>query len=172
MSILTILKFPDQRLRIKAKKVAIFDNKIEALVKNMLDTMYEANGVGLAATQINVHKRIIVIDVSEGQNTPLCLINPEIIKKIGTEQSEEGCLSIPDIFTNISRAKQIKVKASDAKGTLYELDADSFLAVCIQHEMDHLEGKLLVDYLSPLKRQRIEVKLEKIYKRQNKKIAK
>ncbi len=169
MSILTVLEFPDKRLRTKAKKVTIVDEKIKTLVDEMLETMYDYNGVGLAATQVNVHQRVIVIDVSEEKNTPLCLINPEIIEKQGSEESEEGCLSVPGFFEQIERAEQVKVKALDKEGNAFEMEAKDFLAVCIQHEMDHLEGKLFVDYLSSLKRQRIKAKLEKIHKQQAKK---
>lgn len=134
----------------------------------MLETMYQFKGVGLAATQVNIHQRIIVIDVSEEKDTPLCLINPEIIKKKGEEESEEGCLSVPGFFENVARAEQIRIKAWDKDGNPYELDADSLLSICIQHEIDHLEGKLFVDYLSPLKRRRIKTKLDKIHKQESK----
>ncbi len=169
MSILTVLEFPDKRLRTKAKEVTVFDGVTTALVDDMLETMYEFKGVGLAATQINVHQRVIVIDVSEEKDAPLCLINPEIIEKDGVEESEEGCLSVPGFFENITRAEHIKIKALDKKGKSFEMEANELLSVCIQHEMDHLDGKLFVDYLSPLKRQRIKVKLEKIHKQQGKK---
>ncbi|MCF6251191.1 MAG: peptide deformylase [Methylococcaceae bacterium] len=169
MSILTVLEFPDKRLRTKAKEVTVFDGVTTTLVDDMLETMYEFKGVGLAATQINVHQRVIVIDVSEEKDAPLCLINPEIIEKDGVEESEEGCLSVPGFFENITRAEHIKIKALDKKGKSFEMEANELLSVCIQHEMDHLDGKLFVDYLSPLKRQRIKVKLEKIHKQQGKK---
>lgn len=169
MSILTVLEFPDKRLRTKAKKVTKFDGSTITLVDNMLETMYDFKGVGLAATQVNVHQRVIVIDVSEEKNEPLCFINPEIIEQEGSEESEEGCLSVPGFFENITRAENIKIKAWDKHGELFEMDADDLLSVCIQHEMDHLEGKLFVDYLSPLKRQRIKAKLDKIHKQQRKK---
>ncbi len=169
MSILTVLEFPDKRLRTKAKEVTVFDGVITTLVDDMLETMYEFKGVGLAATQINVHQRVIVIDVSEEKDAPLCLINPEIIEKDGVEESEEGCLSVPGFFENITRAEHIKIKALDKKGKSFEMEANELLSVCIQHEMDHLDGKLFVDYLSPLKRQRIKAKLEKIHKQQGKK---
>ncbi|MFW5444067.1 MAG: peptide deformylase [Methylococcaceae bacterium] len=168
MSILTVLEFPDKRLRTKAKQVTVVDGAIKTLVDDMLETMYEAKGVGLAATQVNVHQRVIVIDVSEEKNSPLCLINPEIIDKEGVEESEEGCLSVPGFFENITRAEHIKITALDKKGIAFEMEADEFLSVCIQHEIDHLDGKLFVDYLSPLKRQRIKAKLEKIHKQQRK----
>jgi peptide deformylase len=130
----------------------------------MLETMYLAKGVGLAATQVNVHQRIVVIDVSEEKDNPLCLINPEIIAKDGVEESEEGCLSVPGFFETVKRAERIKVKALDKEGKPFEFEANDLLAVCVQHELDHLEGKLFVDYISSLKRQRIKKKLEKIHK--------
>ncbi len=170
MSILTVLEFPDKRLRTKAKEVSVFDDTLSTLVDDMLETMYDSKGVGLAATQIDVHKRIIVIDVSEDKDGPICLINPEIIAKEGVEESEEGCLSVPGFFEKVTRAEQIKIKALDKKGEAFELEADELLSVCIQHEIDHLDGKLFVDYLSPLKRQRIKAKLDKIHKQQGKKI--
>ncbi len=164
MSLLNILEFPDERLRKKAVKVQAVDGKIKNLVDDMLETMYESRGVGLAATQVNVHLRVIVIDVSEQKDTPLCLINPEIIEKDGVEESEEGCLSVPGFFEKVKRAEHIKVKALDKDGKIYEFEARDLLAVCVQHEIDHLDGKLFVDYISPLKRQRIKKKLEKIHK--------
>jgi len=170
VTILTVLEFPDKRLRTKAKQVTVFDDATKTLVDDMLETMYDAKGVGLAATQIDVHQRIIVMDVSEEKDDPMCLINPEIIKQSGVEESEEGCLSVPGFFENVKRAEKITIKAQDAEGQLTELEADEFLAICIQHEMDHLNGKLFVDYLSPLKRQRIKAKLDKIHKQEGKKI--
>ncbi|MGZ8215920.1 peptide deformylase [Methylomagnum sp.] len=161
MAILTILEFPDERLRKKAVALETVDESIKRLVSDMLETMYAAPGIGLAANQVNVQKRIIVIDVTEEKNSPLCLINPEIIDKQGTEEMDEGCLSVPGIFEKISRAEKIRVRALDREGNPFELEADSILAVCIQHEMDHLEGKLFVDYLSPLKRQMVRKKLKK-----------
>ncbi|MCK4841268.1 MAG: peptide deformylase [Methylococcales bacterium] len=169
MSILTVLEFPDKRLRTKAKKATVFDEALKTLVDDMLETMYDFKGIGLAATQINIHKQIIVIDVSEEKNQPLCLINPEILEQQGEEESEEGCLSVPGFFENITRAEHIKIKAWDKQGEPFELEADELLSICIQHEMDHLQGKLFVDYLSPLKKQRIKSKLEKIHKQQGKK---
>lgn len=168
MSILTILEFPDKRLRTVAKPVENVDDTIRKLVDDMLETMYEAKGVGLAATQVNVHKRVIVIDTSEDKDAPLCLINPEIIEKDGVEESEEGCLSVPGFYETVQRAEHIKVRALNKNGESFELEAKELLAVCIQHEMDHLQGKLFVDYLSPLKRKRIKEKLEKIHKQQRK----
>jgi peptide deformylase len=164
LSILTILEFPDERLRKKAEKVQAVDESIRKLVDDMFETMYESRGVGLAATQVNVHRRVIVIDVSEEKNAPLCLINPEIVEKDGVEESEEGCLSVPGFFEKVKRAEHVRIKALNRDGQLFELEAKDLLAVCVQHEMDHLDGKLFVDYLSPLKRQRIKKKLEKIHK--------
>jgi peptide deformylase len=164
LSVLTILEFPDERLRKKAVAVQTVDGKIKKLVDDMLETMYLAKGVGLAATQVNVHQRIVVIDVSEEKDKPLCLINPEIIAKDGVEESEEGCLSVPGFFETVKRAERIKVKALNKDGQPFEFEADALLAVCVQHELDHLEGKLFVDYISALKRQRIKKKLEKIHK--------
>ncbi len=169
MSLLPVLEFPDKRLRTKAKPVTVFDERIKTLLDDMLETMYEARGVGLAATQVNIHQRVIIIDVSEEKDEPLCLINPQIIEKTGVEESEEGCLSVPGFFENVTRAEQVKVKAQDKDGLAFEIEADQLLSVCIQHEMDHLDGKLFVDYLSPLKRQRIKAKLEKIHKKEGKK---
>jgi len=168
LSILTVLEFPDKRLRTKAKEVTVFDEKISTLVDDMFDTMYDFKGVGLASTQINVHQRVIVIDVSEEKDAPLCLINPEIIEKQGTEESEEGCLSVPGFFENVTRAEKIKIKALDKQGEPFELEADELLSVCIQHEIDHLDGKLFVDYISAFKRNRIKAKLEKIHKQEAK----
>lgn len=169
LTILNVLEYPDKRLRTKAREVAVVDGKIKALVDDMLETMYEYKGVGLAATQIDVHQRVIVIDISEEKNEPLCLINPEIIVKTGIEESEEGCLSVPGFFENVERAEKVTIKALDREGKAFEMDADELLAVCIQHEMDHLLGKLFVDYISPLKRHRIKAKLEKIHKKEGKK---
>ena len=161
MSKLEILSFPDDRLRTKAKKVLQVNNKVRQLVDDMFETMYDAPGIGLAATQVDVHQRIVVIDVSKEKDQPLCLINPEIIEKDGEEECEEGCLSVPGIYETVQRADHIKVRALDRDGNEFELETGDLLAVCIQHELDHLKGKLFVDYLSPLKRQRIRKKLEK-----------
>ncbi|MES9964239.1 MAG: peptide deformylase [Candidatus Sedimenticola sp. 20ELBAFRAG] len=161
MAILDILHFPDPRLRTKAKPVTEVDGTIKQLVDDMFETMYKAPGIGLAATQVNVHKRVVVIDLSEERNQPLCLINPEIIAKEGVEEMEEGCLSVPDISEKVSRADRVRISALDRDGNAFELDAEGLLAVCIQHELDHLDGKLFIDYLSSLKRQRIRKKLEK-----------
>ena len=166
MSILSVLEFPDPRLRTVAKAVTKVDAKIKGLIDDMFETMYEEHGVGLAATQVDIHKRIIVIDTSEDKENPLCLINPELIEQSGEEESDEGCLSVPGIFEPVKRAEQIKVKALDQQGQSFELEAGGLLAICIQHEMDHLVGKLFVDYLSPLKRQRIKKKMLKLHKRE------
>jgi len=168
LSILTVLEFPDKRLRTKAKAVAVFDQSIKTLVDDMLETMYDFKGVGLAATQVDVHQRVIVIDVSEDKTSPLCLINPEIIAKDGVEESEEGCLSVPGFFEKVTRAEHIKVKAWDKQGESFEMEANELLSVCIQHEIDHLDGKLFVDYISAFKRNRIKAKLEKIHKQEAK----
>ncbi len=161
MAILDILYYPDKRLRTVAKPVETVDDSIKKLVDDMFETMYEAPGIGLAATQVNVHQQIIVIDVSEEKDQPLCLINPSIIAEQGTEICDEGCLSVPDVYETVERAEKVTVKALDQNGDEYTLDADELLAVCIQHEIDHLKGKLFVDYLSPLKLQRIKKRLLK-----------
>jgi len=164
LSILTILEFPDERLRKKAAVVKTVDDKIKKLVDDMLETMYESKGVGLAATQVDVHQRVIVIDVSEEKDDPLFLINPEILEKDGIKESEEGCLSVPGFYEKVNRAEHVRVKALNREGQSFEFEARDLLAVCVQHEMDHLNGKLFVDYISSLKRQRIKKKLEKIHK--------
>ncbi len=162
MSLLNILHFPDPRLRTVAQPVQAVDSTIRRLVDDMFETMYSAPGIGLAATQVNVHVRVIVIDISEDKSDPLCLINPKITHKDGVVLAEEGCLSVPSIYDNVERAEHIVVQALDREGNSFEMEADGLLAVCIQHEMDHLEGKLFVDYLSEIKRQRIRKKLEKL----------
>ena len=161
MALRQILHHPDPRLRLKAEPVSVFDAALVTLVEEMFETMYAAPGIGLAATQINVQKRVIVIDVSSDKQAPLCLVNPEIIERRGEEEMEEGCLSVPGIFENVSRADWVRVAALDAQGQPFEVETDGLLAVCIQHEMDHLEGKLFVDYLSQLKQTRIRKKLIK-----------
>ncbi len=161
MTILKILEFPDDRLRKVAKPVLEVNDEIRRIADNMLETMYDAPGVGLAATQVDIHQTIVVIDVSEDKSEPLVLINPEIIDHSGIEVMEEGCLSFPDIFAEVERADTVTLKALDRNGDEFTLEADELLAVCIQHELDHLKGKLFVDYLSPLKRQRIRKLLEK-----------
>ena len=161
MAILKILRFPDPRLRTRAKPVAAVDDRVRRIVADMFETMYDAPGIGLAATQVDIHERIIVMDVSEDKDSPLCLINPEILEREGEEEMEEGCLSVPGQYERVRRAEKVRVRYLDEQGEQRELAADGLLAVCIQHEMDHLEGKLFVDYLSPLKRNRIRKKLEK-----------
>lgn len=161
MARLEVLRFPDERLRTIAKEVADVDDQVRQIVKDMLETMYDENGIGLAATQVNIHQRIVVIDVSEERNEPLVLINPQIIKKDGATISEEGCLSVPNSYAKVDRAETVTVAALNESGEEFVLDADELLAICIQHELDHLQGKLFIDYLSPLKRQRIRKKLEK-----------
>lgn len=161
MAKLDILTFPDPRLRRKAIPVARVDADIVRLVDDMLETMYAAPGIGLAAIQVNVPRRVVVIDVSDNHDTPLCLINPEILAREGEEQMDEGCLSVPGFFEPVKRAERVRVQALDREGESFTLDADGLLAVCIQHEIDHLDGKLFVDHISMLKRQRIRRKLEK-----------
>lgn len=164
MALLDILRFPDQRLRTKAQPVKTVDKEVEKIVEDMFETMYEAPGIGLAATQVDIHRQIIVIDISEEKDQPLCLINPKIVDSDGTETCEEGCLSVPAYYAEVERAEKVKIQALDKQGEPFELEADGLLAVCIQHEMDHLKGKLFVDYLSPLKQQRLRKKLEKMAK--------
>jgi len=161
MALLNILHHPDPRLRIKAAPVDAFHTALEQLAADMLETMYAAPGIGLAATQVDVHQRILVADVSREQNQPVCLVNPVLLDTAGEEEMEEGCLSVPGVYEIVQRADRIRVRAQNVRGEFFELDADGLLAVCIQHEMDHLEGRLFVDYLSPLKRNRIRRKLEK-----------
>ena len=161
MARLQILEFPDPRLRTRAHPVEQVDDALRQLIDDMFETMYEAPGIGLAATQVNVHKRVLVIDLSQDRTQPLVLINPEIIARNGVGDTEEGCLSVPGIYEKVTRAERIRVRTLDRKGNVTEMEADGLLAVCIQHEMDHLEGKLFVDYLSELKRTRIRRKLEK-----------
>ncbi len=165
MALLPVLKYPDSRLRIRAEPVTEVDAEIQALIADMLETMYDAPGIGLAATQVNVHKRVLVIDISEDRDQPLCLINPEILSAEGDVSYEEGCLSVPGIFESVTRSEHIKVKALDETGKPAELNVEGLLAICIQHEMDHLEGKLFVDYLSDLKRDRLKKRLTKTAKR-------
>jgi peptide deformylase len=164
MSVLQILHFPDDRLRIVAKPVKEVNAEIQQIVDDMFETMYAEEGIGLAATQVNIHQRIIVIDVTDDKSQQLVLINPELLEQSGETGIEEGCLSIPDQRGLVPRAANVKIRALDRNGESYELEADELLAICIQHEMDHLIGKLFVDYLSPLKRQRIRQKMEKLAK--------
>ncbi len=161
MTKLVILEYPDPRLRTKATPVAAVDDTVRRLADDLLETMYAARGVGLAASQVDVHKRLLVLDVSEARNQPMVLINPEILSAEGRAPGEEGCLSLPGIYDKLERAARIRVRALDRDGKPFEIDAEGMLAVCIQHEMDHLEGKLFVDYLSELKRQLIRRRLQK-----------
>lgn len=161
MAILDILHFPDARLRNLAKPVATVDDSVRKLIDDMFETMYAAPGIGLAAIQVNEARRVIVVDITDDRSQPLALVNPQILTKQGSEEMDEGCLSVPGIYETVQRAEQIRVRALDRDGNSFELDCDGLLAVCIQHEIDHLDGKLFVDYLSSLKRQRIRKKLEK-----------
>jgi len=161
MSMLSILEFPDPRLRTRAAPVTSFDAKLKQFVADMLETMYAANGVGLAATQVNVHQRVLVADMSDERNQPLALINAQILEKDGSQVYQEGCLSFPGLYADVTRALKVKVKAQDVTGQEIVVEAEGPLAVCIQHEMDHLEGKVFVDYLSPLKRSLLLKRLEK-----------
>ena len=161
MPLLNILHFPDPKLRTVAKPVVEFDSKLKKLVSDMFETMYEAPGIGLAATQVDEHIRLLVMDVSEDRNLPKCLINPEILEAIGEEESDEGCLSVPGFYESVTRSESIRVRAQDVEGEIIEFESEGIEAICIQHEMDHLDGKLFVDYLSTLKRDRIRKKLVK-----------
>lgn len=161
MSKLTVLKYPDERLRKIAEPIAGVDDALRGTIDDMFETMYESQGVGLAATQVDVHRRLFVADCSEDQNEPLVFINPEITKAEGHFTNDEGCLSFPNVYAKVERAEHITVKAIDRNGEEFSLDAEGLLAICIQHEIDHLNGKLFVDYLSPLKQNRIRKKLEK-----------
>ena len=165
MPLLPILQYPDPRLHAVAAPVTRVDDKIRRLIKDMADTMYAAPGVGLAATQVDVHRRVIIVDISETHDQLKVFINPEIITRSGASDCAEGCLSVPGIFEKVQRAERIKVRALDTHGRFFELDAEALLAVCIQHEMDHLEGKVFVEYLSRLKQQRILAKLKKQQRR-------
>tara|TARA_B110000091_G_scaffold26180_1_gene25343 strand:+ start:877 stop:1371 length:495 start_codon:yes stop_codon:yes gene_type:complete len=164
MTILNILKYPDQRLYTIANEVKVVNSKIKKLISDMAETMYSAPGIGLAATQVDVHQRIIVIDISEDKNNLLVLINPRLLEKRGEDTNQEGCLSVPEVFEKVKRAEWIKVSALDENGKKFELEAEGLLAVCIQHEVDHLLGKVFVDYLSNLKKNRIKKKLIKLSK--------
>ena len=161
MAQLTILEFPDPRLRTRAAPVTDFDAALAQLVADMLETMYAAPGIGLAATQVNVHRAVLVIDISEAHNEPQVFINPQIVSRDGVTQTEEGCLSVPQVYEQVERAQRVRVRAQDVHGVSHERDLDGLLAVCVQHEMDHLQGRLFVDYLSSLKRERIRRKLVK-----------
>ncbi|MGF1763302.1 peptide deformylase [Aliivibrio kagoshimensis] len=168
MSVLNVLTFPDERLRTVAKEVETVTPELQTFINDMIDTMYDEEGIGLAATQVDCHKRIVVIDISEERNDPIVLINPVITEKRGEDGIEEGCLSVPGARALVPRAAEVSVTALDREGKSFSFEADDLLAICVQHELDHLQGKLFVDYLSPLKRQRIKQKLEKI-KRYNEK---
>lgn len=162
MAILSVLRFPDERLKTKATQVTEVNDNIKNIVSDMFETMYDENGVGLAATQVNIHKQIVVIDVTENKETPIVLINPEIIATSEeTLINEEGCLSVPGCYAKVDRHTKVTVKALDIDGNEFTLDGEELLAICIQHELDHLKGILFIDYLSPLKRQRIKTKIEK-----------
>ena len=161
MALRTILEFPDPRLRTRAQPVTVFDAQLSRLVDDMFETMYSAPGIGLAATQIDVHQRVIVIDLSADRSGQLVLINPEILSREGVEKMEEGCLSVPGYFDEVQRAAKVRLRAQDRTGAVYERDCEELLAVCVQHEMDHIEGKLFVDYLSDLNRDRVRKKLDK-----------
>ena len=162
MATLKILEFPNPNLRKIAVPVTSFDNNLKCLIDNMFETMYEANGIGLAATQVDVHKRLLVLDVSEERNDPKVFVNPTIdVIESDLADYDEGCLSVPGFYETVSRPKKIKVSAQDKEGSQFEIEADGVLSVCIQHEIDHLDGKLFVDYLSSLKRNRIKDKLQK-----------
>lgn len=162
MALLPILRYPDPRLKKVAKKVTQFDDQLVQLTKDMAETMYDAPGVGLAATQVDVHKRVIVVDVSEDQSNLIVFVNPEIVQASETTQPyEEGCLSVPGIYEKVERPEVVRIKACNEKGEPFELDCQGLLAVCIQHEIDHLDGKVFVEYLSQLKQTRIKTKLKK-----------
>jgi len=161
MAKLTILEYPDPRLRTIAQPVTVFDAALKRLVADLYETMYAAPGIGLAASQVDVHRCLLVADVSEDKDDPRVLVNPRILEREGTQVCQEGCLSLPGIFADVERADRIVVQAQDPDGVAFTLETDGLLAVCIQHEMDHLEGKLFVDYLSPLKRGMVRKKLEK-----------
>ncbi len=166
MALLEILHHPDSRLRKKATPVTEVNDAVRKILDDMRETMYASKGIGLAATQVNIQKRMVVIDLSEQHDEPLFLINAEIIEKSGSAETEEGCLSVPEYYDKVTRAEKIKVRALDRDGKPFELEADGLLGVCIQHELDHLDGKLFVDYLSSLKQQRVRKKMEKIQRQQ------
>ena len=161
MAVLNILRYPDARLHKVAAPVTVFDEGLKRLVADMTETMYAAPGIGLAATQVDVHKQVIVVDVSERRDSLVVLVNPEIVEAVGVSDIEEGCLSVPNIYELVERAERVKVRAHDQNGNAFTLEAQGLLAVCIQHEMDHLKGKVFIEYLSQLKQQRIRAKLAK-----------
>ena len=161
MAILDILRYPDERLHTVAAPIEVVDDEVRRIVADMAETMYAAPGIGLAATQVDVHKQVIVVDVSERRDSLVVLVNPEIVEAVGVSDIEEGCLSVPSIYELVERAERVKVRAYDQNGTAFTLEAQGLLAVCIQHEMDHLKGKVFIEYLSQLKQQRIRAKLAK-----------
>ncbi|OQS40009.1 peptide deformylase [Chromobacterium haemolyticum] len=161
MALLNILHYPDERLHTVAKPVEVFDEALQTQIDNMFETMYEAKGIGLAATQVDFHRRLVVMDISEERNERRVFINPEILSKDGETVYEEGCLSVPGIYDKVTRAEHVKVRALDRNGKPFELEADGLLAICIQHEIDHLDGKVFVEYLSQMKQTRIKNKLKK-----------
>jgi peptide deformylase len=165
MALLEILEYPDARLRTVASPVAEITDAMRQLIDDMFETMYAAPGIGLAATQVDFHQRLLVMDISEDKSEPMCLINPEILTAAGSAVGDEGCLSVPEVYEPVERAEYIRVKALDRDGAEFELEAEGMLAICIQHEIDHLEGKLFVDYLSALKRHRLKKKMSKVRKR-------
>lgn len=167
MAKLTILEFPDPRLRTRAKPVEQVDDGLRRLIDDMFETMYDAPGIGLAATQVDVHRRLLVLDVSEDKSRPMVFINPEILESRGVQTCQEGCLSLPGVYADVKRAEHIRVRALDRDGQTFELEAEGLLAVCIQHEIDHLEGKVFTDHLSPIKREMVKKKLEKLRRGRN-----
>jgi peptide deformylase len=165
MALLNILHYPDERLHKVAKPIDPVDDEVRQLIDDMVETMYASKGVGLAATQVNVHRRLVVIDVSEDKSGATAFINPEFLEKHGETEYEEGCLSVPGIYEKVQRAERVKVRALDRNGKPFELEADGLLAICLQHEVDHLDGKVFVEYLSSLKQNRIRTKMKKLEKR-------
>ncbi len=168
MATLEILEFPDPRLRTAAKPVTVFDDELRKLARDMTETMYAENGIGLAATQVNVHRQLLVLDVSDSRDQLKIYVNPQILESSGEQNCEEGCLSVPGVYAEVKRAENVRVRAFDVQGQAFEEDLSGLHAICLQHEMDHLQGKLFVDYLSPLKRQMVRKKLEKAKKQARK----
>ena len=162
MTRLTILEYPDPRLRTVAQPVEVVDDELRSLIDDMFETMYASNGIGLAATQVNIHRRLLVADISDDHDQPLALVNPEVLEREDVETTQEGCLSVPGIFDDVERAQRVHIRALGRDGKPFEMTADGLLAVCIQHEIDHLDGKLFIDYLKPLRRQMITRKMEKL----------
>ncbi len=171
MATLEILEFPDPRLRTAAKPVTVFDDELRKLARDMTETMYAENGIGLAATQVNVHRQLLVLDVSDSRDQLKIYVNPQILESSGEQNCEEGCLSVPGVYAEVKRAENVRVRAFDVHGQAFEEDLSGLHAICLQHEMDHLQGKLFVDYLSPLKRQMVRKKLEKAKKQARKEPA-